>query len=197
LKQSNIVLFTLIIAALFVAGCGTNELASAEPEEDENMNPVVLMKTTHGDVKIELYEDVMPITAGNFKKLVEEGFYDGLTFHRVISNFMIQGGCPRGDGTGDPGYKIKDEFVDDPRLVNARGTLSMANSGPNSGGSQFFINLVDNNYLDWNKPPTASKHPVFAKVIEGMSVIDRIGAVKTSGGDAPAEPVVMVTVTII
>ncbi len=141
----------------------------------------VILETNHGEIEIELFED-MPITAGNFKKLVGEGFYDGVIFHRIIPNFMIQGGDPTGTGRGDAGYKIKDEFTDHNR--NDRGTLSMANSGPNTGGSQFFINLVDNNYLD-------PKHPVFAKVVRGMDVVDKIGKVKTQN-DRPVEDVVIV-----
>jgi len=138
----------------------------------------VLLKTNMGDIKIELYDD-MPITAGNFKKLVEEGFYDGIIFHRVIEGFMIQGGDPKGTGTGGPGYTIDDEFKG---RKNNRGTLSMANSGPNTGGSQFFINLVNNNYLD-------SKHPVFGEVVNGMDVVDKIAKVKTSGGNRPVKEV--------
>ena len=111
----------------------------------------VKLKTNMGDIDIKMYED-MPITAGNFVKLVKEGFYDGLTFHRVIADFMIQGGCPNGNGTGGPGYTIKDEFVKG--HSNKRGTISMANAGPNTGGSQFFINLVDNGYLDWDNRST-------------------------------------------
>ena len=111
----------------------------------------VTLKTNMGDIDIKMYDD-MPITAGNFVKLVKEGFYDGLTFHRVIADFMIQGGCPNGTGTGGPGYTIKDEFVKG--HSNKRGTISMANAGPNTGGSQFFINLVDNGYLDWDNRST-------------------------------------------
>ena len=121
----------------------------------------VLFETTMGNIKIKLRDD-MPITAGNFKQLVEKGYYDGLIFHRVIPDFMIQGGCPNGTGTGGPGYAIPDEFVKG--SSNLRGTISMANAGPNSGGSQFFINLVDNTYLDWDKPPASSKHPVFGEI---------------------------------
>jgi peptidylprolyl isomerase len=132
-----------------------------------------------GDVTIQLYPD-MPITAGNFKKLVEKGFYDGVIFHRIIDGFMIQGGDPTGTGRGGPGYSIKDEFS--PSSKNNRGTISMANAGPDTGGSQFFINLVDNNFLD-------GKHPAFGKVIEGMDVVDRIGKVKTGAMDRPAKEV--------
>jgi len=139
----------------------------------------VLLKTNMGDITIQLYED-MPITAGNFQKLVEKGFYDGTIFHRIIDGFMIQGGDPTGTGRGGPGYAIKDEFTRKNR--NNRGTISMANAGPNTGGSQFFINLVDNNYLD-------SKHPVFGMVVEGIDVIDAIGKVRTGAMDRPVKDV--------
>ena len=146
------------------AGCANNEI-------DMNDNNTVRIKTEKGDIVIELYDN-MPITAGNFKKLASEGYYDGVIFHRVIDDFMVQGGDPTGTGTGGPGYTIEDEFVEG--STNVRGTVAMANSGPNSGGSQFFINTVDNTYLDWDKPPETSKHPVFGKIIEGMDVVDRI-----------------------
>ena len=130
----------------------------------------------------------MPITAGNFEKLVSEEFYNGVIFHRVIDNFMIQGGDPTGTGMGDPGYKIKDEFTDHNR--NNRGTISMANAGPNTGGSQFFINTVNNNFLD-------SKHPVFGEVIEGMDVIDAISKVEVDSNDKPIEEVTIIEATLI
>ena len=139
----------------------------------------VLLKTNMGDITIQLFED-MPITAGNFQKLVEKGFYDGTIFHRIIDGFMIQGGDPTGTGRGGPGYAIKDEFTRKNR--NDRGTISMANAGPNTGGSQFFINLVDNNFLD-------SKHPVFGKVVEGMDVVDAIGKAKTGAMDKPIKEI--------
>ena len=141
----------------------------------------IKLKTNYGDIIIELDEN-MPITAGNFEKLVSEGFYDGVIFHRVIKNFMIQGGDPTGTGMGGPGYTIKDEFSKNNQ--NNRGTISMANAGPNTGGSQFFINLVDNNYLD-------SKHPVFGKVVEGMDVVDKIAEVETDVNDRPIESVII------
>ncbi len=148
-----------------------------------------------GDIVIKLYDD-MPITAGNFEKLVKEGFYDGIIFHRVIAGFMIQGGCPNGTGTGGPGYTIQDEFV--PGHSNQRGTISMANTGqPNSGGSQFFINLVDNSYLDWDNRSTPYKHPVFGEVIDGMNVVDKIAAVKTDYSDRPMTEVKIKKASII
>jgi peptidylprolyl isomerase len=139
----------------------------------------VLLKTSMGDIILQLYED-MPITAGNFQTLVEKGFYDGTVFHRIISGFMIQGGDPTGTGCGGPGYAIKDEFTR--KNKNDRGTISMANAGPNTGGSQFFINLVNNNFLD-------SKHPVFGKVVEGQDVVDALGKVKTGANDKPIKEV--------
>ena len=148
--------------------------------EDSNSGSVkVLLKTNMGEITLELYPD-MPITAGNFRDLVEKGFYDGTIFHRVIDGFMIQGGDPTGTGRGGPGYAIKDEFTR--KNKNDRGTISMANAGPNTGGSQFFINLVDNNYLD-------KAHPVFGKVVEGMDVVNAIGKVRTGPMDRPAKEV--------
>lgn len=154
----------------------------------------VLLETNMGNIKIKLY-DHMPVTAGNFKQLVEKGFYDGIIFHRVIDGFMIQGGCPNGNGMGGPGYAIPDEFVSG--SSNVRGTIAMANAGPNSGGSQFFINLVDNVYLDWNKPPESSKHPVFGEVIEGMDVVDQIGKVQVGRGDKPVKDIKIIKASVV
>jgi peptidylprolyl isomerase len=147
----------------------------------------VLLETTMGNVKIELFDD-MPVTAGNFRKLVEKGFYNGVIFHRVIPGFMIQGGDPTGTGMGGPGYTIKDEF--NKKYSNTRGTLSMANAGPNTGGSQFFINVVDNRYLD-------GKHPVFGKVTEGMDVVDSISNVKRDRNDRPLSQVAIKTAKVL
>jgi len=144
-----------------------------------NTEKTVLLKTTLGDIQIKLYSD-MPITAGNFEKLVKQGFYNGTIFHRVIDGFMIQGGDPEGTGMGGPGYTIKDEFTNHSR--NNRGTISMANAGPNTGGSQFFINLVNNNFLD-------TKHPVFGEVIKGMDIVDKIGQTATDSQDRPLKEV--------
>jgi peptidylprolyl isomerase len=174
-----------------------------EPMSDATgENTTVVMQTNKGDITIELFTKDMPITAGNFLKLAQEDYYDGIKFHRVISGFMIQGGDPLTKdetmaarwGTGGPGYTIEDEFV--PGYSNVRGTLSMANAGPNSGGSQFFINLVDNTNLDYDKQPLTSKHPVFGKVIDGMDVVDAIGGVATGARDVPSEPVVIEDIVI-
>jgi len=149
----------------------------------------IKLETSKGDIVINLYSD-MPITAGNFKTLVEKGFYDEVIFHRIIDGFMIQGGDPTGTGTGGPGYNIKDEFTHEGGNKNNRGTISMANAGPNTGGSQFFINLVDNNFLD-------TKHPVFGKVIEGMDVVDSIAKVEKGPGDKPIEDVKIIKASVI
>jgi len=151
-------------------------------------NTRVLLETNQGNIVINLYSD-MPITTGNFKNLVEQGFYDGVIFHRIIDNFMIQGGDPQGTGMGGPGYNIEDEFTHEGGNKNNKYTISMANSGPNTGGSQFFINLVDNNYLD-------TKHPAFGMVIEGMDIIDKIGKVQVGMNDKPVEDVKIIKATI-
>jgi len=168
-------------------------------------NPVATCETSLGTFKVELFTDKMPITAGNFIALAKSGFYDGLHFHRVIDNFMIQFGCPysrdpkdgRAGTGGPPSGNIQDEFLPDAKLSNEPGTLSMANTGrPNSGGSQFFINTVHNSYLDWFDSRTPSKHPVFGKVTEGMDVVAKLGKTPTDGRDRPVTPVKMIKVTI-
>jgi len=179
------------------------ELKAYQVDRVNDMNPIAVLETNKGTIEIELFDDSMPITAGNFTKLAEEGFYDGIKFHRVIDGFMIQGGDPNTKtdevftyGQGGPGYSIPDEHISGELLTNTRGTISMANSGPNSGGSQFFINLVDNTNLDFNKAPLSSKHPVFGRVILGMDVVDAIAAVETGPSNLPVEDVVIEKVTI-
>lgn len=169
-------------------------------------NPTATCETSMGSFEVELFTDKMPITAGNFVKLAESGFYNGLHFHRVIPNFMAQFGCPHSRdpksnraGTGDaPGGPIKDEHPPAHKLSNERGTLSMANAGPGTGSSQFFINTVNNDFLDWFTPgKTArdSKHPVFGKVTKGMDVVDKITHAKTSS-ERPVTPIQMIKVTV-
>lgn len=148
----------------------------------------VVFETNKGNIKIGLFDEHRPITTNNFLSLVEKNFYDGLIFHRVIDGFMIQGGCPFRDGRGGPGHTIKCELGGYNK--NTRGTISMANAGPNTGGSQFFINLVDNHRLD-------KGHSVFGRVIEGMEVVDTIGRVKTKPGDRPIEDVIIKNIEII
>ena len=145
-------------------------------------------KTSKGEFRIELFEDKAPITTGNFIKLAESGYYNGLIFHRVIDGFMIQGGCPKGTGMGGPGHTIEDEFH--PELKHdGPGILSMANAGPNTGGSQFFITLVPTDWLNGH-------HAVFGKVAEGMQVVSVIGKVPTGPQDRPLENVTIEEVTI-
>jgi peptidyl-prolyl cis-trans isomerase B (cyclophilin B) len=138
------------------------------------------MQTTEGPITFELFDADAPKTVENFRRLAGEGFYDGLTFHRVIKDFMIQGGCPLGTGTGGPGYTFEDEF-NDHKVV--RGALAMANAGPNTNGSQFFIVTTD------AAPWLDGKHTVFGEVSEGMDVVDRLEAVPTDGQDRPSEPI--------
>lgn len=148
----------------------------------------VLLHTSMGDITIALRND-MPLTTGNFKKLVQQGIFNGTIFHRVIPGFMIQGGDPTGTGYGDPSIpEIKDEFTKTNR--NDRGTISMANAGPNTGSSQFFINQANNNFLD-------SKHPAFGKVISGMDIVDKIAKVPTGSNDKPRTNVTILNASII
>ena len=140
------------------------------------------MHTNHGPIVIELFDGEAPKTVENFVKLSNDGFYDGLTFHRIIADFMIQGGCPHGTGTGGPGYQFEDEF-NEHKVV--RGALAMANSGPNTNGSQFFI--VTTEAAPW----LDGKHTVFGRVAAGMETVDAIEAVETGPGDKPVEPVVI------
>lgn len=173
------------------------------PEITNTMNRLAVLKTNKGTIEIELFEDQMPITTGNFIKLAEEKFYDGTKFHRIIDGFMIQAGDPNTKtdnvgsyGQGGPGFTIQDEFVEGDLLTNTRGTIAMANTGqPNSGGSQFFINTVDNTNLDFNKEPFTSKHPVFGRVVKGMDVVDAISTVPVKQS-LPVDPVIIESVTI-
>lgn len=168
-------------------------------------NPTAVFDTSAGQFTVEVFLDQMPVTAQNFIDLAKSGFYDGLHFHRVINNFMVQFGCPHSKdpnspraGTGGPPHgTIKDEHPDNFRQSNEPGTLSMANTGaPNSGGSQFFINTVHNHYLDWFTPGR-SRHPVFGKVIDGMNVVSAIEKTRTGRGDRPVTPQRVNSVTIV
>ena len=136
------------------------------------------MQTTEGPIVFELFDEEAPKTVENFRKLAGDGFYDGLTFHRVIKDFMIQGGCPQGTGTGGPGYTFEDE-INDRKIV--RGALAMANAGPNTNGSQFF--LVTTEAAPW----LDGKHTVFGRVTDGMDVVDKIEGTPTGANDRPVE----------
>ena len=183
-----------VIAVLFAAHSGSagmsfNMLLNQNKGENRAVaNRIAEFTTNKGTFEVELFEDKAPITTKNFIDLVEKGFYDGLIFHRVIDGFMIQGGDPKGNGTGGPGYTIPDEF--DPALKHDdEGILSMANAGPNTGGSQFFITLAATPWLD-------NHHAVFGKVIEGMDVVRDIGHTQTAYGDRPVHDVVIEKITI-
>src|SRR3954466_11976724 len=136
------------------------------------------MTTNHGDITITLFDEDAPKTVDNFRKLARDGFYDGLIFHRVIKDFMIQGGCPQGTGTGGPGYTFEDE-INGHKIV--RGALAMANAGPNTNGSQFFIVTTE------EAPWLDGKHTVFGQVVEGIDVVDKVESSDTGRGDRPVE----------
>jgi cyclophilin family peptidyl-prolyl cis-trans isomerase len=145
------------------------------------------MKTSEGDIVLELFDEDAPKTVSNFKQLASQGFYDGLIFHRVIADFMIQGGCPQGTGTGGPGYTFEDE-INQHKIV--KGALAMANAGPNTNGSQFFIVTTD------EAPWLDGKHTVFGEVRDGIDVVDRIGTTETDGRDRPVEPIGIETIEL-
>jgi peptidyl-prolyl cis-trans isomerase B (cyclophilin B) len=152
--------------------------------------PKAKLTTNRGEIVVELFEDDAPNTVANFVELSEKGFYDGLAFHRVIADFMIQGGCPQGTGTGDPGYRFADECAGNPNKI-LKHTLCMANAGPDTNGSQFFLVTADAcSWLD-------GKHTVFGKVVEGSDVVNALGSCKTGAGDRPAEEQKIVKVEVL
>lgn len=160
-------------------------------------NTKIKIKTNLGEMEFELFDDKVPETAGNFKKLAKEGFYDGTRFHRIIKDFMVQGGDPLSKdvnarerwGTGGPGYTIKDEFSAELKH-DKKGLLSMANSGPDTGGSQFFITLVPTPWLD-------GKHAIFGVITSGEDVLEKLGKVQTEAGDQPVEDVIVEKVEVV
>ena len=161
----------------------TNKTDETTDKSSGSSDDMVVMETNMGTIKIKLYTDKAPITTTNFRELVEKNFYNGIIFHRVIDGFMIQGGDPTGTGTGGSDNVIKDEF--DPSLRHSKpGILSMANRGPNTGTSQFFILLAPQPHLD-------DRHAVFGEVVEGMDVVEKIGKTQTGPGDKPVKDVVM------
>ena len=179
-------LIACIVIGIIIAGRYTAQTKITEGETVKNRNAII--ETSRGTITVELYENKAPQTTANFIKLAQQGFYDGLLFHRVIPNFMIQTGDPNGDGTGGPGYTINDEFG--PGLKHDRaGILSMANAGPNTGGSQFFITTVPTPWLD-------GKHAIFGHVIIGQEVVDAISEVPRDAGYKPEEDVLIITITI-
>ncbi len=181
-KKKNLVMFIMGILLIVLAFTGYKYMGKSN-------NLQVELETNMGNIVIELYSD-MPVTSGNFQKLVEKGFYNGIIFHRIIDGFMIQGGDPKGNGMGGPGYNIRDEFTHAGGNKNLRGTISMANAGPNTGGSQFFINLKNNDFLD-------SKHPAFGIVVKGMDVVDKIAKVDVDGNDRPYDKVQIIKARVL
>jgi cyclophilin family peptidyl-prolyl cis-trans isomerase len=183
-KKSLFTIIILLTIVSIITGCtkGNTE------DKMVNTNRHAIIETSMGTIEVELYEDKAPNTTANFIKLSEKGFYNNVIFHRVIPNFMVQTGDPRGDGTGGPGYAIKDEFG--PGLKhNQSGRLSMANSGPNTGGSQFFITTVPTPWLD-------GKHAIFGQVIKGQDVVDKISMVQRDRNDKPLTPILIKKITI-
>lgn len=180
----------LFTAVLVLLCCGApkqdkGEEASTEPDKGTYMH---IMVKDYGEIVIKLHKKEVPNNVANIVKLTNDGFYNGLTFHRVIKGFVIQGGCPRGDGTGDPGYKIDDEIL--PSLKHLKGTVAMANSGPNTNGSQFYICLEPLPQLD-------GRYTIIGQVVSGMEVVEKIGDVTTGARDKPSTPVVMEKVWIV
>lgn len=181
--SKKVVIFIIVLVLLIAIIIGFKMNGNQGSGTENGARVKVKLETNHGDVIIELYDD-MPITTGNFENLVKQGIYDGVIFHRIIDGFMIQGGDPTGTGMGDSSIpNIQDEFTHIGGNKNNRGTISMANAGPNTGSSQFFINLVNNNFLD-------SKHPAFGEVTEeSMEIVDKIAKVETNAQDRPLEDV--------
>jgi peptidylprolyl isomerase len=187
--KKRIAIFMTIFLIFIVVMIVYSSMVGPKSSSNSSKDRVVLV-TNMGNITIELYDD-MPITTGNFKKLVQQGTYNGTIFHRVIDGFMIQGGDPTGTGYGDPSIpSIKDEFPAERANSNDRGTVAMANAGPNTGSSQFFINLVDNSNLN-------TKHPVFGKVIEGIDVVDKIGKVQTDSNSRPLQEVKIIKAELV
>ncbi len=181
---------------------GFNSASILETNQNPVKNPagsngaskmnIITIKTNFGEIQFETYDIDAPKTVQNFITLTEKGFYDGLTFHRVIKGFMIQGGDPNGNGTGGPGYQFEDELNPNTESYKAgykKGVVAMANAGPNTNGSQFFIMLEDY--------PLPNNYTIFGKVIKGQEVVDAIGSVQTGANDKPLKPVIMEKVTVV
>ncbi len=177
----------LCVAFLVLITCGAPKQEEVTMEQKKGASMHINVKD-YGEIAIQLHKKEAPENVANIVKLTNAGFYDGLIFHRVIKGFVIQGGCPRGDGTGDPGYKLDDEIS--PNLKHLKGTVAMANSGPNTNGSQFYICLEPLPQLD-------GRYTIIGQVVSGMEVVERIGEVKTGARDRPLTPVVMEKVWIV
>ena len=176
----------LSIFALLLVACGVQQEKEVVVRESGVPYMMISVKD-YGDIAIQLYPDKAPKNVQNMIDLANKGYFNGLIFHRVINGFVVQGGCPKGDGTGDPGYEIEDEIA--PGLKHLKGTVAMANRGPNTNGSQFYICLAPQPGLD-------GRYTIFGQVVQGMDIVDRIGAVQTGPRDKPAVDVVMEKVWI-
>ena len=176
----------LLLGLLFLVACGVQKEQETMVQKKSLPHMIVTVKD-YGEIVIEMYPDEAPKNVQNIIDLAEKGFFNGLIFHRVIKGFVIQGGCPKGDGTGDPGYEIADEIS--ARLKHVKGAVAMANHGPNTNGSQFYICLEPQPRLD-------GRYTIFGLVVQGMDVVERIGAVQTGPLDKPVADVVMETVRI-
>jgi cyclophilin family peptidyl-prolyl cis-trans isomerase len=190
-----LVFLSMIISSIFVGGWSPSSDGGPAEKTQTNSNPtmkhLISIKTNLGEIQFATYDEDAPKTAGNFITLANKGFYNGIIFHRVIKDFMIQGGDPTGTGTGGPGYKFEDEL--NPAAASykegyKKGVVAMANAGPNTNGSQFFIMLADY--------PLPNNYTIFGKVVKGQEVVDAIGAAKTDANDRPLDPVKMESVTV-
>ena len=194
--MKRIVVMLAIVAILasgayFIAKDKKTVGSAEEVSNSNNMGTSALLETNYGKFKIQFYPDDAPKTVENFVKLANQKFYDGLTFHRIIDGFMIQGGDPNGTGTGGPGYKFEDELNPATPSYQAgyqKGVVAMANAGPNTNGSQFFIMVAN--------VPLPNQYTIFGKVVEGQEVVDAIGKVSTDSNDRPLQPVVIKKVTV-
>ena len=181
----------VVLALGLLCVCAMPRAKAGEGPEIKDGNPKVLMKTSAGDIELELFEDAAPNTVANFITLAEKKFYDGLIFHRIIKDFMIQGGDPQGRGTGGPGYQFADEFTNNTHK-NEQYAISMANAGPNTNGSQFFI-ITKTGGTPW----LDGHHTVFGKATKGTEVIDKLGVSPTGPGDRPNPEVKIISVTVL
>ncbi len=211
MKTKTLILTIILISALIVVGCADPRAQSdqrtaaekakypiTEKEQQPSDNTAeketifmkkAIIKTNMGSITISLYDDKTPVTVENFIKLSKDGFYDNTIFHRVIKDFMIQGGDPKGDGTGGPGYAIVDEF-DSSLTFSKSGLLAMANSGPGTGGSQFFITVAETPWLN-------NKHTIFGEVTEGYDLVEKISNVEVGQGDRPADTIKIESIEIV
>ncbi|MGL5150564.1 MAG: peptidylprolyl isomerase [Clostridium sp.] len=197
--KRKIALLIILSLSVFMVGCGEKKSEDGNKNQTQTEAPDKLPKVTieikgYGTLEGELYPHIAPITVDNFKKLANEGFYDGLTFHRIIKDFMIQGGDPEGTGMGGPGYEIKGEFTKngvENNIKHVDGILSMARSKkPDSAGSQFFIMTSVAPHLDGD-------YAGFGKITKGLDILDKLESVKTGNGDKPVEPVIIEKIRVV